>query len=181
MALAEALAGDVLSAARALLGRRLRSDVGGSSCEIVLTEVEAYGGGEDEASHARSGHTLRNRSMFGPAGTIYVYRAYGLHWCANVVTGPEGLPAAVLLRGGVPHSGLERMVERRGRPDHLADGPGKLCQALGIDGTFDGTSALSDGPLGIVGDPVGGRVEATPRIGISRAVDRLWRFVLLPD
>jgi DNA-3-methyladenine glycosylase len=172
------LSGGVLEAARGLLGRRLRSDVGGEVCEVILTEVEAYGGADDPASHAYRGETRRTGVMFGPPGHLYVYRSYGMHWCMNVVTGPEGEASAVLLRGGIPVGGEAVMAQRRGRTDHLTDGPGKLCEALGVTGANDGAS-LSEGPVRLQGtDPVAGVVVATPRIGVGKASDRHWRFVL---
>ena len=168
-----------LEAAPSILGRRLESRVGGVVTAVALTEVEAYMGPDDPASHAYRGRTARNSSMFGPPGTLYVYRSYGIHWCMNVTCGPEGAPQAVLLRGGTPIEGVEVMERRRGRQDHLTDGPGKLCQALGVTGDHDG-STVFEGPV-LLGERVlDGEVEATPRIGISRATDREWRFVLEP-
>jgi len=170
------LAGDVVAAARRLLGRRLRSEIGGIVCEVLLTEVEAYGGTEDPASHGFGGWTRRNASMFRSPGTLYVYRSYGIHWCLNAVAGAVGEPAAVLLRAGRPLVGEEEMRRRRGRSDHLCDGPGKLAQALGVTGEHDGTSLL-EGPVRLLGDPPPGRrIVAGPRVGISRAADRPWRF-----
>lgn len=172
------LGGDVLDAARGLLGRRIQSDIGGEACEVILTEVEAYGGADDPASHAYRGKTPRNGAMFGPPGHLYVYRSYGIHWCMNVVTGPEGEASAVLLRGGIPVLGEAAMVERRGRADHLADGPGKLCRALGVTGEHDGAD-LSEGLVRLqAADPIAGAVVATPRVGVGKAADRPWRFVL---
>ena len=177
--LATLLAGDVVDAARGLLGRRLRSDIGGVGCEVVLTEVEAYGGADDPASHAFGGPTGRNASMFGPAGTLYVYRSYGVHWCMNAVTGPPGRASAVLLRAGSPLAGEEHMRRRRGRDDCLCNGPGRLAQALGVSGEQDGTS-LFEGPVRLLAGPTaGGRVATGPRVGITRAADRLWRFRLI--
>jgi DNA-3-methyladenine glycosylase len=173
------LGGHVEKAARSLLGMRLRTEFQGRITEVLLTEVEAYGGSDDAASHAYRGRTERNRSMFGPAGTLYVYRAYGVHWCANVVTGPEGTARAVLLRGGVPLEGQAAMQQRRGRAEQLADGPGKLTQALGINGTHDGSTVL-DGPVRLLprlGEVSG--IVATALVGISTAKDRPWRFVLV--
>jgi DNA-3-methyladenine glycosylase len=173
------LSGDVVAAARGLVGRRLRSEVGGVACEVLLTEVEAYGGADDPASHGFRGRTPRNASMFAPAGTLYVYRSYGVHWCMNVVTGPAGQASAVLLRGGRPLAGEEHMRRRRDREDHLCDGPGRLSQALGVTGEMDGTSLL-DGAVRLLGEAAPGTVAAAgPRVGISRAVDRPWRFRLV--
>jgi len=115
--------------------------------------------------------------MFGPAGTIYVYRSYGIHWCVNIVSGPQGVAQAVLIRGGKVTRGLNTAIARRGRDDHLADGPGKLTQALAIDGTMSGTM-LGGGPISLglrTGRPI--PHVTTPRIGISKATDRPWRFV----
>ncbi|MDE0369634.1 MAG: DNA-3-methyladenine glycosylase [bacterium] len=172
------LSGPVDHVARRLLGHRLITDFGGRTA-VVIEEVEAYGGAGDPASHAYRGRTVRNASMFGPAGTLYVYRSYGVHWCANVVTGPEGTGQAVLIRGGRVVEGMDLVLARRGRRDHLTDGPGKLAQALGITGDHDGTSVLA-GPVrleeGPAPDPA--LVRRTPRIGISREAERPWRFVL---
>jgi DNA-3-methyladenine glycosylase len=158
---------------------RLRTEFGNRLTEVLLTEVEAYGGSDDAASHAYRGETARNGSMFGAPGTLYVYRSYGVHWCANIATGPAGTGRAVLLRGGIPTEGEAVMQQRRGRRDQLVDGPGKLTEALGIDGTHDGTSVL-DGPIRLlpreIEEP---SIVATPRIGISKAKERLWRFVLV--
>lgn len=171
------LAGRAEDVAPRLLGMVVSSAVGGSETSVRLTEVEAYAP-DDPASHSFGGPTPRNRSMFRPPGTLYVYHSYGLHWCANVVTGPAGEGAAVLLRAGEPLTGTAIMARRRGRTDHLADGPGKLCAALGLTGEHDGLDLL--GPAGPVrlrpGRPPK-RWEATPRVGISRATERLWRFV----
>jgi len=169
------LGGPVVAAARALLGMHLVSETADGRAAIVLTEVEVYGGADDPASHAHRGRTQRNQAMFGPPGTLYVYRSYGIHWCANVVCGPVGTPSAVLLRGGTVVDGEDLVRARRGRSDHLTDGPGKLCQALGITGELDGSSVLT-GPVRLEGSS-SGRVRATPRVGISRAVERPWRFV----
>ncbi len=160
-----------------LLGALLVSEIGGLRTVVRIEEVEAYTE-DDPASHSYRGETSRNSTMFGPAGRLYVYRSYGIHWCANVVTGGVGEGAAVLLRGGSPVEGLEVMVERRhGRAGHLTDGPGKLTEALGIDGSHDGHD-LSRSPIRLeLATSIPGHV-ATPRIGISRATDRPWRFVL---
>ncbi|HSM02640.1 MAG TPA: DNA-3-methyladenine glycosylase [Acidimicrobiia bacterium] len=173
------LEGPVLEAARSLLGRRLVSDVGGRTA-VVITEVEAYDGANDPASHAYRGETPRNASMFLGPGTLYVYRSYGVHWCMNVVCGPEGVASAVLLRGGIPIEGEALMDARRRSRRPLATGPGNLAQALGVTGDLDGSSVY-DGPVRIEGEPVPGIVSSSPRVGISRAVDRPWRFTLSTD
>ncbi len=175
------LGGDVLDVAPALLGMRLRTEFGGVITEVVLNEVEAYAGERDPASHAYRGRTARNAAMFGPAGTLYVYRSYGIHWCMNVVTGEEGVPHAVLLRGGIPTRGRSEMAMRRGRYDHLTDGPGKLSQALGVTGDHDGASVLDGAVRLLPGAPVPSEeIRATPRVGVSKARERLWRFVHMP-
>lgn len=168
---------DVLEVAPWLLGCTIRTQIDGKVTEVRLTEVEAYVGERDPASHAYRGVTNRNRSMFGPPGTLYVYRSYGIHWCMNIVVEDEGVPHAVLLRGGEPTRGIAVIEARRGRKDHLTDGPGKLCQAMGVDGGHDGTSVLS-GPvrLGAAEDRPAS-ITATPRIGITKATDKRWRFV----
>lgn len=145
---------------------------------LRLVEVEAYGGeGEDPASHAHGGPTPRSRQMFATCGTLYVYLSYGVHHCLNVVCGAQGHGGAVLLRAAEPLEGLGAMARRRGRAGReLADGPGKLGQALGADLGWDGSDLVS-GPVGLwPGDPPA-RVVATPRVGISRATRRRWRFV----
>lgn len=169
--------GSVLDAAMALLGMRLRTQFDDNITEVALTEVEAYNGPNDPASHAFRGKTPRNATMFGPPGRLYVYRSYGIHWCMNVVTGPPDDPAAVLLRGGMITRGERIAAMRRRRTDHLTNGPGKLAQALGVHGGHDGTS-LTTGPVRLleaVHEVVS--VERTPRIGISQAAERPWRFV----
>lgn len=169
--------------APALLGLVLA--VGGRAGRIV--EVEAYLGVEDPASHAHRGPTARNATMFGTAGLLYVYFVYGMHWCANVVTGPEGEGGAVLVRALSPMAGLDEMrtARPRARRDRdLCNGPAKLAQALGIDGTHNGVDVCDpDSPVRLLDD--GGRptVEPVsgPRIGISRAVDAPWRWYLPDD
>jgi DNA-3-methyladenine glycosylase len=177
--LARILSQPVLDVAIQLIGMRMRTEMAGDPTEVMLTEVEAYAGEHDPASHAFRGRTARNGAMFGPAGTLYVYRSYGIHWCMNIVTGAPGVAHAVLLRGGIPLVGEQTMARRRGRSDRLTDGPGKLAQALGVVGDHDGTSVL-DGPVRLLPGtpPPETAIIATPRIGISRAVDLPWRFVL---
>jgi len=160
--------------ARALVGSTLLVDgVGG-----VIVETEAYAP-DDPASHSYSGRTRRNATMFGPPGRLYVYRSYGVHWCANVVCEEDGVGAAVLLRALEPTSGLERMRERRGRDDVglLCSGPGRLTQALGLSGRDDGRP-LDRAPFQVLPATAPVEIAATPRIGITRADDLPWRYVL---
>jgi DNA-3-methyladenine glycosylase len=156
-------------------------------CRGRIVEVEAYAGAEDPASHAYRGPTARNASMFGPAGHLYVYFTYGMHFCANVVTGDAGVAQAVLLRALAPLDGLELMRARRPgarRDEQLCSGPARLCEALGITRELDGAD-LCDGSDGLwLGDdatsgpdPVG----QSSRIGISRAVDAPWRWFVPGD
>jgi len=165
-------------AAPQLLGAVLVSEVGGKSVKARITEVEAYKGSDDPASHAYRGRTGRNGSMFERPGTLYVYRSYGIHWCANVAAGPEGVGWGILFRGGEIVDGLGVARSRRGRERDLANGPGKLTQALGVDHSHDGTF-LFDGssPIRLEPGEPPALLMATPRVGISRAIDRPWRFV----
>lgn len=138
-----------------------------------IVEVEAYRGEDDPASHAYNGETPRNSTMFGPPGHLYVYFTYGMHYCANVVCRPAGVPGAVLVRALAPLGGIEEM--RKVRPAALRDadlcsGPGKLCQALSIDRRLDGLDIVgTDSPLIVVDQPspVRGSVGTSPRIGLG--------------
>jgi DNA-3-methyladenine glycosylase len=165
-----------------LLGVVLESTLGGALTAGRIVETEAYIGPHDAASHAaeRTGRTRRNEPMFGAPGTAYIYRIYGLHWCFNVVTGPVGYPAAVLIRAVEPLAGIEVMRARRGgrvRDRELASGPGKLAQAMAITGALNGHS-LREPPLRLLaGEPVDARLVARgPRIGVTGAVDWPLRF-----
>ncbi|HEX5696868.1 MAG TPA: DNA-3-methyladenine glycosylase [Acidimicrobiia bacterium] len=178
MDLAELLAGSPERAAPMLLGSYLVSEVGGALVKARVTEVEAYKGSDDPASHAYRGRTRRNGSMFERPGTLYVYRSYGVHWCGNVAAGPEGIGWGILFRGAEIVEGLGVARSRRGRDDGLANGPGKLTQALGIDHSHDGTYLLDpSSPLRIESGSRPAMVMATPRVGITKAEDRPWRFV----
>jgi DNA-3-methyladenine glycosylase len=180
--LANLLSGTPEEAAPELLGSLLISDVGGRVVMARVTEVEAYKGSDDPASHAFRGRTGRNGSMFERPGTLYVYRSYGIHWCANVAAGPEGVGWGILFRAGDIVDGVSVARARRGRDIDLANGPGKLTQALGIDHTHDGTYLLDGaGPIRIEPGTPPEVVVATPRVGISTAVDRPWRFVAVAD
>lgn len=161
----------------------LVSEIDGARCVARVVETEAYTGPDDEASHAhrRFGRTARNDAMFGPPGTAYVYRIYGMHWCLNVVTGVDGFPAAVLLRAAEPLARLAAMRARRpGRADHeLLRGPGNLARALGIEGLLN-RHPLDAPPLWLAaGECVADEAVAVgPRIGISRAVEAPLRFLV---
>lgn len=167
--------------ARDLLGARLRSTIGGSEVLGVVVEAEAYVGPWDPASHAaeRIGRTPRNGSMFGPPGRAYVYRSYGIHWCLNVVTGEEGFPAAVLIRGLDLIRGLETARERRLGKEPLSTGPGRLCQALAVTGEMDG-HPLIEPPLQLLRgwDVPDDIVVVSGRVGVRRAADWPLRFFL---
>jgi DNA-3-methyladenine glycosylase len=165
-------------AAPLLLGWRLRTTIDGVVTEVAITEVEAYGP-DDPASHSFPGRRLRNRTMFGPPGHLYVYRSYGVHWCANVVCDREETGAALLLRAGVPLAGDQAMAARRGRPAPLAIGPGNLTRALGINGNHDGLDLFApESPVVLLpGEPPPG-YRVTPRIGITKATERPWRYVV---
>lgn len=116
--------------------------------------------------------------MFERPGLLYVYRSYGIHWCANVVCGDLGVGSAILLRAGRPIAGAEIMTRRRGRATNLATGPGNLCQALGITGDLNGVDLFEPGaPVALQPGASPTRIRITPRIGISKAVDNPWRFL----
>ena len=148
---------------------------------VRITEVEAYGAADDPGSHAYRGETPRNSVMFGPPGRLYVYFTYGMHHCANVVCGPEGHAAAVLLRAGEVVSGLDQArVRRPGAVDRdLSRGPARLCAALDLDRSYDGSSLGSADlrlELGDTPDPA--KLSAGPRVGLRSAPERPWRYWL---
>jgi DNA-3-methyladenine glycosylase len=179
---AQTLSVDPLTAARRLLGAQLSA--GGATATIV--EVEAYGGPPegpwpDPASHSFRGPNARNAVMFGEAGRLYTYLSHGIHVCANVVCGPDGTAAAVLLRAAIVDDGLDVARDRRGlavRDRALARGPGNLCSALAI--TMDHYGADLFDPSSPVRLQLGRAAVAAsgPRVGVSQAADRPWRFWL---
>jgi DNA-3-methyladenine glycosylase len=176
------LVGSALKLAPRLLGAVLTSEVGGLPVSARITEVEAYEGEDDPASHAFRGRTPRTAVMFGPPGHLYCYFTYGMHWCANIVCGTDGTAAAVLLRGGEIVAGLDTARDRRAtarNDSELGKGPARLAAALGLGALTNGVDLCS--PLSPVRlehlpsrRPRG--VAAGPRIGITRAVELPWRF-----
>ncbi|MCV2492018.1 DNA-3-methyladenine glycosylase [Geodermatophilus sp. YIM 151500] len=175
------LLGPVDVVAPTLLGCWLVTDRPDGRVAVRLTEVEAYSGeGVDPASHAHRGPTPRAGIMFGPPGRLYVYFSYGVHWCANVVVGPEGRGSAVLLRAGDVVAGEELARARRPAARvvrDLARGPARLTQALAIGPDDRGADLLDpDGAVRLHRGPAPSAVSAGPRVGISRATDLPWRF-----
>jgi DNA-3-methyladenine glycosylase len=167
----------VLDVARDLLGAIVARD----GVRLRLTEVEAYDGANDPASHAFRGQTPRNAVMFGPPGHAYVYFTYGMHFCVNLVCGPPGVASAVLLRAGQITDGLNIAQGRRPRSTlrDLARGPARLTQSLAIDRGLDGADVTKPGsPMFVTaGDGVAeDQVRTGPRVGISVAAERPWRF-----
>lgn len=162
-------------------------------CSGRIVEVEAYEGENDLASHAANGPTKRNAVMFGPSGRLYVYKIYGVHWCANIVGGPVDEPGAILIRALEPVAGIADMWHRRPkakRPEDLASGPGKLCAALEITGDDNGLDCqdrdsrvrlefTKSGALEYPAkSPKGTMLLRGPRVGISKATELPWRFAI---
>lgn len=166
---------EIAACARALLGSTIVSQ----SAAALITEVEAYGGTDDPASHAFT-RTARSEIMYGPPLRLYVYFSYGVHWCANVVCGPGGTAGAVLLRAGRMVSGLDEARRRRGvdAPEHrLASGPANLAKALGIDGGDNGADLDDHSGIHLVRRTgVAPAIAVGPRVGVSEAADTPWRF-----
>jgi DNA-3-methyladenine glycosylase len=174
----------VLEVAPDLLGCLVVHDSPEGRVVVRLTEVEAYNGAHDPGSHAFRGQTARNSVMFGPAGHVYVYFTYGMHWCMNLVCGPVGLASAVLLRAGQVVDGVDLAKARRPaarRDAELARGPARLTMALGVDGSSNGTDACDPASSLRVepGDPIApALIRSGPRIGLTVAMERPWRFWL---
>ena len=164
----------VEAVAPTLLGAVLRH----GEVAVRLTEVEAYDGASDPASHAFRGRTPRNAVMFGPPGHLYIYFSYGIHWNANVVCGPEGAASGVLLRAGEVIDGVELARTRRGRSvdRDLARGPGRLCQALGLTRDHGGADLFGCGPVCLEPGEPPAMIMVGPRVGVSAEADRPWRF-----
>jgi len=184
-------AGSSLAVGPRLLGCVLEHETREGLVAVMLTEVEAYDGAADPASHAYRGRTGRNAVMFGGPGHAYVYFTYGMHFCVNLVCRPEGTASAVLLRAGRVIDGIPLAIARRPAArnrNELARGPARLCQALAIDRGQDGADVCDPGsPLRIRPAPAAGPgqplpdVSRGPRVGISAAADRPWRFWLTGD
>ncbi|WP_406288915.1 DNA-3-methyladenine glycosylase [Streptomyces sp. NBC_00209] len=169
-----------------LLGCVLTCKTPEGTVSIAITETEAYSGTADPASHAYRGRTARNATMFGPAGHLYVYRSHGLHWCANVVTGTDGVASGVLIRAGRVIEGEDLARKRRGAKvdsPRLARGPGNVGQALGITAEHNGADLLTGTSVMLSeGEPVpAALIRVGPRVGVSKAHDWQHRFYLAGD
>jgi DNA-3-methyladenine glycosylase len=169
-----------------LLGTVLTCKTPEGTVSIAITETEAYSGTADPASHAYRGQTPRNAVMFGPAGHLYVYRSHGLHWCANIVTGTDGIASAVLIRAGRVIEGEDLARKRRGAKvdsPRLARGPGNVGQALGITAEHNGADLLTGTSVMLSeGEPVSAAlIRVGPRVGVSKAHDWQHRFYLAGD
>ena len=176
------LARDPRDVAPELLGKVLVHDSPEGRRSGRIVEVEAYCGPIDAGAHTYRGRTARNATMFGPAGLLYVYFTYGMHWCVNVVCGDEDEGVAVLVRALDPLEGIDAMRAARGpaarRDRDLCSGPAKLAQALGLHGDHDGVDLLAGGPVGLFDDgtpPPDAPVQAT-RIGLSAGAEHPWRW-----
>lgn len=178
---------DALEVAPELLNKLLVRDDAPELLVARLVEVEAYCGLDDAGSHAYRGKTVRNATMFGRPGGLYVYFTYGMHWCANAVCGPGGQPHAALLRAAAPLEGLDVMRARRPkarRDRELCAGPARLAQAFGLDRVLDGDDLVT-GPVRILDDgtPPPEQPGVSERIGLSpgRGDEHPWRFYVPGD
>ena len=172
------LPADTIALSRFLIGKLIASRLGDVRTVGRIVEAEAYVTG-DEASHAYRGMTRRNAAMFGERGHAYVYRIYGTSWCLNVTSQKPGIGEAVLIRALEPLSGLDVMHARRPgvRDRNLMRGPGRVCAALGIDGSVDGLDLCAPrSPLRLLDDGVRPSIGVSTRIGLTRAIERKLRF-----
>ncbi len=169
-----------LRVAKELLGKYLVVNRKGKKLSGKIVETEAYCGLNDPASHAYGGMTPRNKIMFGEPGHAYVYFTYGMYYCLNVITERKGFPAGVLIRALEPKDGIDIMMKRRKkeRLEELTSGPGKLCQAMGIDKAFYGADLT--GKTIYIEDrgEKAGKIVSTNRIGIDEGKEKKWRFYI---
>lgn len=176
------LSGSALTVAPMLLGASMLSMIGGAEVRLRITEVEAYEGHLDPASHAFRGPTGRNAVMFGAAGYLYCYFVYGMHWCANVVCGESGTAAAVLLRAGEITEGEAAACDRTPASiasTKLASGPARLARTLGLNGAHTGLDLLDPrSEVRLVGLAPETEYLCGPRVGVAAAAEQPWRFWL---
>lgn len=176
------LSQDAVTVARELIGAHLYVTMpNGEKVGGMIIETEAYNQ-DDAASHSYRGKTPRTEVMFGPAGHLYVYFTYGMHWCMNIVAGLDGRGEAALIRAIEPDNGVEVIRKRRNyRPDHeLTNGPAKVCQALGITGENNGEK-VNNGHIILLPKDQEYQIQVTERIGINKDTHRLWRFIKIVD
>jgi DNA-3-methyladenine glycosylase len=178
---------DTVQVARELIGKRLVRQEGSTLLSGIILETEAYRGEEDLACHCRAGRTPRTEVMYGPAGRAYVYFIYGMYWLLNIVSENDGFPGAVLIRAIEPLDGLDMIQQRRGgQPrSNWTDGPGKLTQALNIDGQLNRSNICRPGAELYIAEGLQtppGVVQAGPRIGLDSVPEpwksKAWRFVV---
>ncbi len=174
-----------LLVAKDLLGKILVRKIGRIILSGTIVEVEAYRGAKDPASHAYHGRTKRNEVMFREGGYLYVYFTYGMHFCANIVTGKQGVGEAVLIRALEPVTGIEVMKRNRGfakvagMKHTLTNGPAKLCQAFGVKGIDNGTDLLGNKIYLMAGESIPkSNIGTSGRVGISRGKEMQWRFFI---
>jgi DNA-3-methyladenine glycosylase len=181
---------NTLQVARDLLGKRLVKIENGKRIGGLISEAEAYRGEEDQGCHAKAGRTPRTQVMYGPPGHAYVYFTYGNHWMLNTVCEVEGFPAAVLIRAIWPMEGMDVIAGRRSTQPrkHWTDGPGKICQALAIDGSFKGADLCRPGAALFIedGETVPNQFVTTgPRVGFNNVpepwLSMPWRFLAAPQ
>jgi DNA-3-methyladenine glycosylase len=172
---------DTVVVAKDLLGKKLVRIIDGTILSGIITETEAYCFSDDPASHAYRGKTVRNTPMFGNPGSAYIYFIYGNHFCFNIVAKKENqIAGAVLIRAVQPAAGIELMHQLRNKKDEriLANGPGKLTQAFQINKSHNLIDLTQINELYVTMGVTPEKVHATPRIGISQAQEKLWRFVI---
>lgn len=169
-----------LRVAKDLLGKYLVVNNRRKILSGKIVEAEAYIGSDDPACHAHRGMTPRNRVMFGPPGHAYIYFTYGMYHCLNLVTEKEGFPAAVLIRAIEPVQGLDLMMKRRKTKNmrNLTSGPGKLCQALGLDRSLNGADLCSEEIWVEDRKEKTGKTESTSRVGVTSGKNKKWRFYI---